>query len=261
MISPSPAVQGGFGAVGGSEHGGSQSDNWVEEDDTEMALQNTINRLERLILKSRVGKAETPRSSSSVAASAGAGGGTGDSAAGAAAGAASAAAAAGAGGSRSPPKRPHGLSIGGRMASSRSRLRAPLTDRPSMPSRRQSTSFFDTKPLHSARDSGGSFSKAWDAMGEDRGRGSSDAGAGDNGIKAVEGNEDRGVKRRPVISKTAHSRAQSEGWRADRAVEDGGVGTPPTVEGSTESSNGSPSDRWGGWDSEPWEREGVAEVL
>lgn len=241
MTSPSPAVRGGFGAVGGSEHGGSQSDNWVEEDDTEMALQNTINRLERLILKSRVGKTETPRTtSSSVAASAGAG-----PAAGAAAAAAPSATASSGGGSRSPPRRPHGLSIGGRMPSSRSRLRAPLTDRPSMPSRRQSTSFFDTKPLHSARDSGGSFTKAWDAMEEDRGRGSSDTGVGEDGIGALEGDEDRGVKRRPVISKKAHSRAQSEGWRGDRAADDAGVGTPPTVEGSTESSNGSPSDRWG----------------
>lgn len=263
----------GFGGIAGpaSEHGGSQSDAWVEDDDTEMTLQNTIHRLERLILKSKAVKAETPGSSSSIVS-----GGNGARAA--AAAAATAAASHGGGGGTGgqggigrtvdlspPPRRPHGLSIGGRTPSSRSRLRAPLTDRPSMPSRRQSTSFFDTKPLHSARDSSSSFTNAWNAMGD--GAGPSGGGGGgvssnNAGLGSVGEHNDVGLKRKPGMAKAGGLRTQSERWAtggvagadgasaaavapaaAPAAAEEAGIGTPPTVEGSAESSSGSPSDR------------------
>lgn len=256
----SPSVgHGGFGAGGSSSEHGSQSDIWVEEDDTEMTLQNTIHRLERLILKSKAVKAETPGSSNSVVS-----GGKDARAAAAAAVAAAAVAAASRGGgnggtsdSSPPPRRAHGLSIGGRTPSSRSRLRAPLTDRPSMPSRRQSTSFFDTKPLHSARDSAGSFTNAWNAMGDGVGPSGGGGGGGGNtsaGLGSVGEHKDVGLKRKPALTKAAGLRAQSERWgtgavaSADAAAsvaaaEEAGIGTPPTVEGSAESSSGSPSDR------------------
>lgn len=231
----SPSARGGFHAIGGngsSEHGSNGGDVWVEEDDTEVTLQNTIARLERLILKSRVSKAETPSASRAT------GGGGGGGAAGAdTKREGSSSSGGGNGGGGGGDGSVDGLSIGtdGRNGGARSRLRAPLTDRPSMPSRRQSTSFFDTKPLHSARDSGGSFTKAWNAVGSEK-----------TGLGPVEEDDGELLKvRRPATARAAHSRRQSERWGGGwgGAADEVGVGTPPTVEGSAESSSGSPSDR------------------
>lgn len=220
------------------------SDAWAEDDDTEAQIQNAIAHIERLILRSKgVVKAETPGSK-------GAGGGVAAKGAGSSAGAAVAGAAAGeseSGGSgasqrgaadssdatggddesRSKDGDSSGASI------RRSRLPAPLVDRSSMTSRRQSTNFFDTKlqPLHSARE-GASFTKAWEGTGVGKGL----EGMGAHG-------ED--WRRRSGASKAVHLRRQSEkwAWRGSAmapASEDVIVGTPPTVEGSAESSSGSP---------------------
>lgn len=234
-------------AAGG---GGGGDGTWGDEDDTEIQLQSAIAHLERLILKSRVGKSETPNSKN---------GGVGAAAAAAAAAAATATAAAdgraknlnssggsaaaadgGSGGGGAGGE--DGLQIKLPAESGRSipsRLRPPLTDRASMLSRRQSTSFFDTKPLHSARESG-SFTKAWNGIG------GAGRGAAGGGLGAL-GEDHDWNRRRPATSKAAPLRRQSErwGWGAEQAVaasEEVLIGTPPTVEGSADSNSGSPSD-------------------
>lgn len=216
---------------------GGESDVFDEVDDTEMQLQNTISHIERLILSSRKVKTLTPGppASASGAATAAtreaggpsdgsggegdngsAGGGAGDSD-----GSGGATAPGGGGGSRVP----------------RTRI-PPKIDRAAMLQRRQSTSFFDTKPVFSARDSSSSFTKMWN------GGGASGPDTDGNSLGAFGGGNDDGV-RRPLTARPARARRQSErwGWREGVGAEDVVLETPPTVEGSTGSGSESPTNR------------------
>lgn len=240
-----------FHAIGSTPSEGASSDVWAAaEDDNETQLQNAIAHIERLILRSRSGRSETPGSTTSRSAA----GGTVTASGGSRAGEGgnsngdnatpqrkgeSMDAVADDDGSRNKPA--DGAAAGGGASVRRSRLPPPLIDRSSMITRRQSTNFFDTKPqpLHSAREVG-SFSKAWDNTGG--GKASDEHGAlGEDGH-----NEWR---RRSAAPKLAHLRRQSERWtwKPEAVASASGeliVGTPPTVDGSAESSSGSPSDRY-----------------
>lgn len=253
--SPSSSAQLRTPSRGGLAPSDGGSDFYAEEDDTEMQLQNTITHIERLILSSRKVKNEAPGAVVSAAAVAarraagngesktavegrGAEGGDGEAGAGAGAGAVEAAAGSrAAGGTRQPPK---------------------AIDRAAMMIRRQSTSFFDTKPVYSARDSSGSFTKAWNGTGTvgssggGGGGGSSGAATCTSSSKSGLGplGEDGDGSRWPQTARAAYSRRQTEkwGWAGDAGAEELVVGTPPTVEGSAGSSSGSPPDRWVVWE-------------
>ena len=229
-LSTSPTSSGGSPSArtpSGTGTGG-ESDVFDEVDDTEMQLQNTISHIERLILSSRKVKNLAPSAASSAATREGGGGGGGGS---------------GGGPSDSSGGEGDSKSGGGVSAESdgdgsaapstrgpRTRI-PPKIDRKALLSRRQSTSFFDTKPVFSARDSSSSFTKMWNGGGT--------PGSGGSGLGALgeEGGE------RPLTSRATHSRRQSErwGWKGDVGGEDIVVGTPPTVEGSAGSTSESPS--------------------
>lgn len=232
----SPSARNSFGADGSGGGGGGESDVFDEVDDTEMQLQNTISHIERLILSSRKVKTLTPGAPAPAAGAAGAGaareahgfsesgGGEGDGASAGGAGARpgdgdgdAGATASGVGGSRVP----------------RTRI-PPKIDRAALLQRRQSTSFFDTKPVFSARDSSSTFTKMWNGGGG--------AEADERSFGALGGGNGDGV-RRPLTARPAHARRQSEkwGWREGVGAEDVALETPPTVEGSTESRSESPS--------------------
>lgn len=193
-----------------------------EVDDTEMQLQNTISHIERLILSSRKVKNLAPGAAASAAAQDGGGaaggpsdssGGEGDSKSGGAVSGES-----------------DGDGAAATIRGARARM-PPKIDRKALLSRRQSTSFFDTKPVFSARDSSSSFTKMWNGGGTSGGSGTA--------LGAL-GEEDG---RRPLTSRAPHSRRQSErwGWKGDVGGEDIVAGTPPTVEGSAGSISDSPS--------------------
>ncbi|CAM9422129.1 unnamed protein product, partial [Laminaria digitata] len=223
---------GGRGARGTSD---GESDVFDEVDDTEMQLQNTITHIERLILSSRKVKGDTPgalESASAAAATAAArdaaqvengGGSSSNSASGGDAGGTAA-------GSRSGSEE-----TAESRAAARARKAPPLIDRKALMTRRQSTSFFDIKPVFSARDSSGSFTKAWNG-------GAGTAGGGRGELRAL--GEDGEGRQRPMTARPAHSRRQTErwGWGGSTGAEELVVGTPPTVEGSAGSSSESPSD-------------------
>lgn len=237
-LSLSPSSSNGSPSVRtplGTDGGGGESDVFDEVDDTEMQLQNTISHIERLILSSRKVKTLAPDAPASADAAepreAGArsdsSGGEGDSrSAGGAAG-------------RSGESDGDG---GGATASGVGSSRVPRTrippkiDRTAMLQRRQSTSFFDTKPVFSARDSSSSFTKMWNGGGTS----GSDTDGRPNG--AVGGGIGDGI-RRPLTSRPAHTRRQTErwGWREGVGAEDVVLETPPTVEDSTGSRSESPS--------------------
>lgn len=122
-----------------------------------------------------------------------------------------------------------GALAGGRTAA-RTRI-PPKIDRAALLSRRQSTSFFDTKPVFSARDLSSSFTKMWNA-----GAGTPGSGRGGQGSLGGEGT-------RPMTARATHSRRQTErwGWKGEVGGEDIVADTPPTVEGSAGSSTESPS--------------------
>ncbi|CBJ27232.1 Centromeric protein E, putative [Ectocarpus siliculosus] len=225
-LSASPHSSNGSHSVrtpGGGE--GGESDVFDEVDDTEMQLQNTITHIERLILSSRKVKKLAPGavvSAATIAAretggpsdssgredvegkKAGGGGGAGTS-----------------GGSD--------VDEGDR--GSRSRI-PPKMDRTDLLTRRQSTSFFDTKPVFSARDSSNSFTKMWNG-----------GGGGTGGGLGALGEEGGGKGRRPMTARAAQARRQSDrwGWKDDSRGEDALVRTPPTVAGSAGSSSESPA--------------------
>ena len=128
-----------------------ESDVFDEVDDTEMQLQNTITHIERLILSSRKVKGDNPGAPESASAGAAArdavrvenSGGSSSSSSG------------GAGGTVAGARDGEGETAEGRPAA-RARKAPPTIDRAALMTRRQSTSFFDTKPVFSARDSSGS---------------------------------------------------------------------------------------------------------
>lgn len=228
------------------------SDAWVDEDDTETQLQNAIAHIERLILRSRVGKSDTPVARSALGAAGvkamlpGAGGeGAGSGGSGGATAQRAAEDADSAGGdddalhSKAHSKGRDGPAGGNASVVRRSRLPPPLTDRSSMLTRRQSTNFFDSmaQPVHSARETA-SFAKAWDVSG---------AGKAGDGVGGHDDNRGHDWKRRSGLPKPTHLRRPSErwSWKGDPvtpAAEELVIGTPPTVEGSAESSSGSPTD-------------------
>lgn len=190
-----------------------ESDTFDEVDDTEMQLQNTISHIERLILSSRKVKNLAP-SVAATAAAREAGAGPSDSSGGEGDGKS--------GGAASAESDGDGAAASSRGA--RARV-PPKIDRKALVSRRQSTSFFDTKPVFSARDSSSSFTKMWNG--------------GGSALRAL-GEEDG---KRPLTSRPTHTRRQSErwGWKGEVGTEDVIVGTPPTVEGSAGSTSESPS--------------------
>lgn len=230
-LSVSPSSSNGSGPArtpggGGGGGDGGESDVFEDvDDDTEMALQNTITKIERLILSSRKVKNLPPGAVVSAATiAAREAGGPSDSSGGEGDGGG---AGGGGGGGLSGGSDVDGATSGGRGV--RTRI-PPKIDRAALLSRRQSTSFFDTKPVFSARDSSSSFTKMWNAGGTP-GSGGSRGGAG-----SLEGT-------RPMTARAGHSRRQTEkwGWRGEVGGEDIVVGTPPTVEGSAGSSIESPS--------------------
>lgn len=238
-LSSTPRRTPGGGGGGGLAPSDGGSDFYAEEDDTEMQLQNTITHIERLILSSRKVKNEAPGAVVSAAAvAARRAGGNGDGKAdteGSVAEAVDGEAGAGA-----------GAVAGSRGAGARQPPTA--IDRAAMMTRRQSTSFFDTKPVFSARDSSGSFTKAWNGTGTVGTSGGGGANSSSKGGLGPLGEDGDGV-RWPKTAKAAYSRRQSEkwGWTGDVGAEEVVVGTPPTVEGSAGSSSGSPPDRCVGW--------------
>lgn len=225
-LSTSPTSSGGSpsartpGGDGGNVNGG-ESDVFDEVDDTEMQLQNTISHIERLILSSRKVKTLAPSAAASSAAAREAGGGPSDSSGGEGDGKSG-------GGGVSAESDGDGAEAPGSKGA-RARV-PPKIDRKALLSRRQSTSFFDTKPVFSARDSSSSFTKMWNGGG----------GTGGGSALGALGEESG---KRPLTSRAAHSRRQSErwGWRGDDKDEDVVVGTPPTAEGSAGSTSESPS--------------------
>eukprot|EP00903_Cladosiphon_okamuranus_P005420 g5406.t1 len=225
-LSTSPTSSGGSPSARTPGGNGGDSDVFDEVDDTEMQLQNTISHIERLILSSRKVKNLAPSAAAASAAvregGAGAGaGGPSDSSGGEGDGKS--------GGAVSGESDGDGA-VAARSRGGRARM-PPKIDRKALISRRQSTSFFDTKPVFSARDSSSSFTKMWNGAGTPDGTGS---GLGSLG-------EEEG--KRPLTSRAAHSRRRSErwGWKGDVGGEDIVVGTPPTVEGSAGSTSESPS--------------------
>lgn len=231
------ASGGGGGRGGGRGTSDGESDVFDEVDDTEMQLQNTITHIERLILSSRKVKGDAPGALESVSAAAaaaatgdagnvGIGGGSGGNASGGAGG----------GGAVAGAREGEGETAES-MAAARAWKAPPAIDRAALMTRRQSTSFFDTKPVFSARDSSGSFTKAWNG-------GTSTAGGGKGRGELGAWGEDGEGRQRPMTARPAHSRRQTEkwGWAASSGAEELIVGTPPTVEGSAGSSSESPSD-------------------
>lgn len=216
-----------------------------------MQLQNTIAHIERLILSSRKVKNEAPGDAVSAAAAA-----ARDMIAAGAAMMDSDATGAGDTGRAVDSEDGGGGAVGGKSSSrlAGSRIpravggrQQPLTlDRTAMMSRRQSTSFFDTKPVFSARDSTGSFTKAWNGAGAGAASSTGSSGGSSSGRGAA--GESGDGKRRPMTARAATARRQSEHWgakgNAGIAADDGAIGTPPTVDGSAGSSSGSPSDGW-----------------
>lgn len=198
--------------------------------DAETQLQSTIAQIERLILTSRKVKKESPGAPASTADVAahgdhdGVDGEDGD----------------GGGGGRQgevETSEAGGEGVEGSNGGARG-WRPPTIDRSALLGRRQSTSFFDTKPVFSARDSKASFSRAWNGTGA--------AGGGGTGGMAVtrEGAEDEEDKGARLVKTTRASLSQQQterfGFRGDDKVV---IGTPPTVDGSAGSSSGSPPER------------------
>lgn len=225
-LSASPHSSNGSHSVrtpGGGE--GGESDVFDEVDDTEMQLQNTITHIERLILSSRKVKKLAPGAVVSAATiAARETGGPSDSS----------------GGEDVEGKKAGGGGGGGTSGGSdvdegtrgsRSRI-PPKIDRADLLTRRQSTSFFDTKPVFSARDSSNSFTKMWNG-----------GGGGTGGGLGALGEEGGSKGRRPMTARAAQVRRQSDrwGWKDDSRGEDALVRTPPTVAGSAGSSSESPA--------------------
>lgn len=197
----------------------------IDDVDAETQLQSTIAQIERLILTSRKVKKETPGAPGSAHDDHDGidGDGDGD----------------GGGGGRQgevETSEAGGEGVEGSNSGARG-WRPPTIDRSALLSRRQSTSFFDTKPVFSARDSKASFSRAWNGTGA--------AGGGGTGGMAVtrEGVEDEHDKEARLGKTTRASLSRQHERFGFRGDDDVIIGTPPTVDGSAESSSGSPPER------------------
>ena len=212
----------------------SENDEFDEGDDAETQLQNTIAHIERLILTSRKVKKESP--GGHIVSNAAITGRHDDTGVGE--------------GLEGMAEEGDSEVAEGRAGSNGGGARGrrpPTIDRTALLSRRQSTSFFDTKPVFSARDASASFSKAWNGTGT-IGGGAGEGGGGRFGLATAsrggagrgtgdEGNNDG--TRWAKTTRAAYSRRQTERW-GFKGDDDVVVGTPPTVEGSAGSSSGSP---------------------
>ena len=156
-------ASGGGGGARGTSDG--ESDVFDEADDTEMQLQNTITHIERLILSSRKVKGDAPGALGSASAAAAAATAAARDAVRGEIGCTSSTGDGGSDATKTAAGREGDEETAENRASSRARKAPPSIDRASLMVRRQSTSFFDTKPVYSARDSSGSFTKAWNGTG------------------------------------------------------------------------------------------------